>query len=65
MAAIRGYQRWISPRLNARCRLFPSCSAFGHTAVRRYGLLLGSRLAAGRLHRCVASTPFRTIDPVP
>jgi putative membrane protein insertion efficiency factor len=65
MAAIRGYQRWISPRLRTRCRHVPNCSAYGMTAVRRYGLRIGSHLTADRIRRCTAPTPHGTIDPVP
>jgi putative membrane protein insertion efficiency factor len=63
--AIRGYQRWVSPRLGIRCRHEPSCSAYGLTAVRRYGLGPGSRLTAARIGRCTRDTPFGTLDPVP
>jgi putative membrane protein insertion efficiency factor len=65
MAAIRGYQHWISPRLRARCRHEPSCSVYGMEAVRRYGLRFGSHLAANRIRRCTAPTPYGTVDPVP
>jgi uncharacterized protein len=65
MVAIRGYQRWLSPRLRARCRHIPNCSAYGMEAVRRYGLLAGSHLTADRIRRCKAPTPHGTPDPVP
>jgi putative membrane protein insertion efficiency factor len=65
MAAIRGYQRWLSPRLPTRCRHVPSCSAYGMEAVRRYGLVVGSRLTAARIRRCNHGTPYGTVDPVP
>jgi putative membrane protein insertion efficiency factor len=65
MAAIRGYQKWLSPRLRTRCRHTPTCSAYGMEAVRRYGLVTGVRLIAGRLDRCKAPTPHGTVDPVP
>jgi putative membrane protein insertion efficiency factor len=65
MFAIRGYQRWLSHRLPTHCRHTPTCSAYGMTAVRRYGLTTGSRLIAARLQRCKAPTPFGTYDPVP
>jgi uncharacterized protein len=65
MAAIRGYRRWVSHRLNTHCRHTPTCSAYGLEAVRRYGLVVGSRLIAGRLSRCKAPTPHGTADPVP
>jgi putative membrane protein insertion efficiency factor len=65
MAAIRGYQRWLSPHLRTRCRQIPSCSNYGLEAVRRYGLTEGSRLTAARIRRCNPSTPRGTADPVP
>ncbi len=65
MAAIRGYQKWLSPRLRAKCRHVPNCSAYGMESVRRYGLLAGSQLTADRIQRCKAPTPHGTVDPVP
>ncbi|GAA1035590.1 hypothetical protein GCM10009557_43710 [Virgisporangium ochraceum] len=65
MVAIRGYQKWLSPRLRTRCRHIPNCSAYGMESVRRYGLLAGSQLTADRIHRCKAPTPHGTVDPVP
>lgn len=65
MAAIRGYQRWLSPHLPTRCRQIPTCSNYGLEAVRRYGLVVGSRLTAARIRRCNASTPRGTHDQVP
>ena len=65
MAAIRGYQKWLSPRLRAKCRHIPNCSAYGMESVRRYGLAAGSQLTADRIRRCKAPTPHGTFDPVP
>lgn len=65
MLAIRGYQKWLSPRLRAKCRHIPNCSAYGMEAVKRYGLLAGSQLTADRIRRCKAPTPHGTPDPVP
>ncbi|MEV0570814.1 membrane protein insertion efficiency factor YidD [Dactylosporangium sp. NPDC050588] len=65
VAAIRGYQRWLSPHLPTHCRHFPTCSDYGLQAVRRYGLVEGSRLTAARIRRCNPSTPHGTKDPVP
>lgn len=65
IAAIRGYQRWISPRLPIRCRYTPSCSEYGAVAVRRFGLLTGSRLIALRISRCSHGVRHGTADPVP
>jgi len=49
---IRVYQRAISPALGNRCRYYPSCSEYAVQAIRSYGILRGSVLAAWRLLRC-------------
>ncbi|GAB3819901.1 membrane protein insertion efficiency factor YidD [Micromonospora zhanjiangensis] len=61
---IVAYRRWISPALPARCRFYPSCSAYALEAVARHGALRGTVLAARRLLRC---HPFHPggFDPVP
>jgi putative membrane protein insertion efficiency factor len=61
---IRGYQRFISPALPPTCRFHPSCSQYGLEAVRKYGALKGSWLAARRLARCHPFNPGG-YDPVP
>jgi len=52
LAPIRLYQRFISPGLPARCRYHPTCSAYAVDAVRDFGVLRGTVLAAWRLLRC-------------
>ena len=61
---IRGYQRSLSRHLPTRCRYQPSCSEYGAQAVRRYGLLDGSRLIAARIKRCTNGVPMGTSDPL-
>jgi putative membrane protein insertion efficiency factor len=63
IALLRGYQRWISPLLGARCKYYPSCSEYAVQAIERYGILRGSVLATWRLLRC---NPFSHggYDPV-
>jgi uncharacterized protein len=63
IALLRGYQRWISPLIGARCKYYPSCSEYAVQAIGRYGILRGSVLAAWRLLRC---NPFSHggYDPV-
>jgi putative membrane protein insertion efficiency factor len=46
------YQRFVSPMLPATCRYYPSCSNYAVTALRRFGLVKGTWLAAKRLGRC-------------
>ncbi len=52
LAAIRFYQRWISPVFPDTCRFHPSCSQYAYEAVDKYGLLKGIRLGAWRVLRC-------------
>ncbi len=64
LGVIRGYQLLLSPWLGARCRFYPSCSCYAHTAIERYGALRGTGLGLRRLLRC---HPFHKggYDPVP
>jgi putative membrane protein insertion efficiency factor len=64
MAAIRFYQRKISPGLPPRCRYIPTCSEYALEAVEKYGAVKGGWLAARRIARC---HPFHKggYDPVP
>lgn len=64
LAALRGYQRVVSPLLPEACRFEPTCSAYAYEAIARYGVLKGSWLAIRRLIRC---QPFCAggCDPVP
>ena len=63
IAAIRGY-RLISQLLPARCRFYPSCSAYGLEAVETHGALRGGWLAVRRIGRCHPWNPGG-IDHVP
>lgn len=62
--AVVAYRRWVSPALPARCRFYPSCSAYALEALTRYGALRGTVLTLWRLLRC---HPFHPggFDPVP
>jgi putative membrane protein insertion efficiency factor len=51
-AAIRGYQRWISPALGPRCRFYPSCSEYAKTAIEVHGATRGTWLTIRRLVKC-------------
>jgi uncharacterized protein len=64
MWIIRGYQLLLSPWFGARCRFYPSCSCYAHTAIERYGAMRGTWLGLRRLLRC---HPFHKggYDPVP
>ena len=64
LAALRGYQRMISPSLGNVCRFQPSCSHYAYEAIERHGVLRGVSLAMQRILRC---RPFGAsgFDPVP
>lgn len=52
MALVTGYQRAISPFLGSRCRFLPTCSAYTHEAIARFGLVRGTWLGLCRIGRC-------------
>jgi hypothetical protein len=64
VAAVRVYQREISPRRPPCCRFTPTCSHYAVEALQRHGAARGSWLTVRRLVRChpgAAGGP----DPVP
>jgi uncharacterized protein len=63
VAAIRLYQRFVSPFLGSACRFHPSCSTYSIEAVQRYGVIRGLAMGAFRILRC---NPFHSggFDPV-
>lgn len=52
IALIRVYQLVISPLTPPTCRYYPSCSSYALTALRRFGPLKGTWLAARRVLSC-------------
>ncbi len=64
LALIRFYQKSISPLFPARCRFYPTCSAYAFTAIQRFGVCKGGWLALRRILKC---HPFHPggYDPVP
>ncbi|NMR20429.1 membrane protein insertion efficiency factor YidD [Cellulomonas fimi] len=64
VAALRLYQRLVSPLYGPTCRFYPSCSQYAVVAVQRHGVLRGGRLAAWRLLRCNPWNPGG-VDDVP
>ncbi len=61
---IRAYRLLVSPLLGDVCRFYPTCSSYGLTAVRRFGLLRGAWLIVTRLTRCHPWNPGG-VDHVP
>lgn len=64
LAAIRFYQRRISPRLPASCRFYPTCSQYMYEAIEIYGPVRGVWLGTRRIMRCHPLNPGG-YDPVP
>lgn len=57
---IRAYQKTVSPDHglfryvfpHGFCRFYPTCSEYGHGAIKKYGLLVGIPKTAWRILRC-------------
>jgi putative membrane protein insertion efficiency factor len=65
LGVIRLYQVSLSRLMPAdTCRFYPSCSRYGFEAIRKYGAIKGSLMAAWRVLRCNPFTPGG-YDPVP
>jgi putative membrane protein insertion efficiency factor len=64
IAAIRVYQREISPKRPPVCKFEPSCSAYAAEALERYGARRGTWLTVRRLIRCRPGA-VGGADPVP
>ena len=64
LAAIRFYQRQISPGIAPACRFQPTCSHYAYDAVESHGVLRGVVMAIWRVLRC---NPLNDggYDPVP
>ncbi len=52
IAAVWGYRLTLGPFVGGSCKYHPSCSQYAIDALRRYGFVRGSILAAWRLLRC-------------
>lgn len=46
------YRKFISPMFPARCKYYPSCSAYAVEAYKKHGVFKGTLLSAWRLLRC-------------
>lgn len=52
IAAVRFYQRGISPLLGPSCRFTPTCSQYMIEAIQKYGAIRGVLKGARRICRC-------------
>ncbi len=61
---IKLYKLLLSPLLPMACRFTPSCSEYAEQAIKKYGIVKGSALAAKRISKC---HPWggHGYDPVP
>lgn len=52
LGAIVFYRHFISPTSGNRCGFHPTCSTFGHQAIKEHGPVKGVMMTADRLTRC-------------
>ncbi len=52
LAIIKLYKYAVSPLLPSGCRFTPTCSEYAMDAIRKYGAMKGSALAARRILKC-------------
>jgi putative membrane protein insertion efficiency factor len=52
LAALTGYQRFVSPFLPRACRFAPTCSEYARVALLEHGVARGGWLALRRVLRC-------------
>jgi putative membrane protein insertion efficiency factor len=64
LRAVAFYSRAISPALPARCRFYPTCSAYAAAAIAQHGAARGTWLALRRLVKCAPWHPGG-VDLVP
>ncbi|MDL2219478.1 membrane protein insertion efficiency factor YidD [Ruminococcaceae bacterium OttesenSCG-928-O06] len=64
LALLRGYKKYISPRMGNNCRFSPTCSEYAMQAITLHGAVKGGLLSLWRFLRC---NPFGKAgyDPVP
>ncbi len=64
MLLISFYRRFISPLFPAKCKYYPTCSAYAMKAYEKHGFIKGTILTVWRIVRC---NPFSKggVDYVP
>ena len=68
ISGIHVYEATLSPlyaRMGVQCRFTPTCSHYGETCIKQFGIMRGGWMAARRVVRCGPWTPAGTIDPPP
>jgi hypothetical protein len=48
---VRFYQRYLSGVIGDRCQMYPSCSEYSISAIKKHGLLIGIVMTVDRLTR--------------
>lgn len=51
-AAIKFYQKAISPYVKAQCKFYPTCSQYAILSIEKYGILKGIAKTFFRILRC-------------
>lgn len=62
---IGGYAYLISPLMGAKCRFYPTCSAYAQGCLDQHGAIKGLVLTIARLLRCHPWHRGPMMDPVP
>lgn len=62
---IKAYAYLISPLMGAKCRFYPTCSAYAMEAIDRHGAGKGMIMAVKRLLKCHPWHKGDMLDPVP
>lgn len=62
---IRGYAYLISPLTGAKCRFYPTCSAYTAEAINMHGAAKGVVMGAKRIAKCHPYYKGPMIDKVP
>ena len=66
LTVIRFYQNFVSSQQSPRiCTFEPSCSRFGHAAIKVFGPIIGILLAGDRMQRCYPANAeyYKTLLP--
>jgi len=66
LSVIRLYQNFVSSQQSPQiCTFEPSCSRFGHSAIKDFGPIIGILLAGDRMQRCYPANAeyYKTLLP--